>query len=463
MKHMLGPVFFGVVCVFAFGLPLYGADIDPPNIVLILADDLGYGDLGCYGSGQNLTPNIDRLASEGIRFTDFHSNGAMCTPTRAALLTGLYQQRFGAQFEGPLSSKTNYHEGLPLGAVTIAERLKDVGYVTGMFGKWHLGYRPPYLPTRQGFDEFIGLTTGDGDHHSQIDRSGREDWWHQDQIHMEKGYTADLLTRHSIRFIEEHQDTPFFLYLPHLAIHFPWQGPDDPVHRVKGKDYWNDKWGVISDQTNVHPHVQAMIESLDQSVGEIISTLKRLELDERTLVIFCSDNGGYINYGDSHFNISSNGALRGQKSQMFEGGHRVPAIAWWPGRIQPRVSNQTVMTFDFFPTFLALAKGASSGKVEELDGVNLARFFLSNERLSDRDLFWRDDDVGAIRRGAWKLVIREGKDSKLFNLHQDLGEHHDLAGDLPERVQELESAYRTWAAQVFVQNTATTPLPTEGE
>ncbi|HIG26284.1 MAG TPA: hypothetical protein EYQ50_00200 [Verrucomicrobiales bacterium] len=463
MKHMLGPVFFGVVCVFAFGLPLYGADIDPPNIVLILADDLGYGDLGCYGSGQNLTPNIDRLASEGIRFTDFHSNGAMCTPTRAALLTGLYQQRFGAQFEGPLSSKTNYHEGLPLGAVTIAERLKDVGYVTGMFGKWHLGYRPPYLPTRQGFDEFIGLTTGDGDHHSQIDRSGREDWWHQDQIHMEKGYTADLLTRHSIRFIEEHQDTPFFLYLPHLAIHFPWQGPDDPVHRVKGKDYWNDKWGVISDQTNVHPHVQAMIESLDQSVGEIISTLKRLELDERTLVIFCSDNGGYINYGDSHFNISSNGALRGQKSQMFEGGHRVPAIAWWPGRIRPRVSNQTVMTFDFFPTFLALAKGASSGKVEELDGVNLARFFLSNERLSDRDLFWRDDDVGAIRRGAWKLVIREGKDSKLFNLHQDLGEHHDLAGDLPERVQELESAYRTWAAQVFVQNTATTPLPTEGE
>ncbi len=460
---MLGPVFFGVVCVFAFGLPLYGADIDPPNIVLILADDLGYGDLGCYGSGQNLTPNIDRLASEGIRFTDFHSNGAMCTPTRAALLTGLYQQRFGAQFEGPLSSKTNYHEGLPLGAVTIAERLKDVGYVTGMFGKWHLGYRPPYLPTRQGFDEFIGLTTGDGDHHSQIDRSGREDWWHQDQIHMEKGYTADLLTRHSIRFIEEHQDTPFFLYLPHLAIHFPWQGPDDPVHRVKGKDYWNDKWGVISDQTNVHPHVQAMIESLDQSVGEIISTLKRLELDERTLVIFCSDNGGYINYGDSHFNISSNGALRGQKSQMFEGGHRVPAIAWWPGRIRPRVSNQTVMTFDFFPTFLALAKGASSGKVEELDGVNLARFFLSNERLSDRDLFWRDDDVGAIRRGAWKLVIREGKDSKLFNLHQDLGEHHDLAGDLPERVQELESAYRTWAAQVFVQNTATTPLPTEGE
>ena len=249
----------------------------PPNIILFLIDDLGYGDLGCYGNSMVSTPNIDRLATEGIRFTDFHSNGPMCTPTRAALLTGLYQNRFGEKFEGPLSGKTQYHEGLPQEAVTMPEMLKKAGYVTGMFGKWHLGYQEPYLPTNQGFDEFVGLAAGDGDHHSHIDRWGREDWWNGNQKHTEEGYGVDLITQHSKSFIERHRDQPFFLYIAHLAIHFPWQGPDDPAHRETGQTYEDDKWGIIPDRENVFPHVKSMIEAVDASVGEVMSTLKSIK------------------------------------------------------------------------------------------------------------------------------------------------------------------------------------------
>jgi arylsulfatase A len=266
-----------------------------PNIVLILIDDLGYGDVGCYGNSTNLTPNIDRLAKEGMRFTDFHTNGPMCTPTRAALLTGMYQNRLGEKFEGPLSGKTQYDEGMPLEVVTMAEMLKKAGYATGMFGKWHLGYQEPFLPPNQGFDEFVGLAAGDGDHHSHIDRWGREDWKHNNTPAMEKGYSVDLITNHSKSFINNHKDEPFFLYVAHLAIHFPWQGPSDPPHREKGISYEIDKWGIIPNRENVSPHVKAMVEAVDSSVGEIINTLKDLNLDKNTILFFNSYIVVYIN------------------------------------------------------------------------------------------------------------------------------------------------------------------------
>ena len=271
-----------------------------------------------------MTPNIDALAASGLRFTDFHSAGPMCSPTRAAMLTGQYQQRFGSIFDKALSGMDHQDRGLPHEAVTLAELLKQHGYATGCFGKWHLGYQPPWLPTSQGFDVFRGLGSGDGDFHSHIDRSGNEDWWHNNQIEMVEGYTTDLLTQYSIDFIEAHHKQPFFLYVPHLAIHFPWQGPHDPPHRIKGKDYEPDKWGIIPDPGNVAPHVKAMVESLDESVGAIVAELKKRKLDDNTLVIFTSDNGGYLTYGENFKNISSNGALRGQKTQLYEGGHRVP-------------------------------------------------------------------------------------------------------------------------------------------
>jgi len=419
-----------------------------PNIVLILADDLGYGDLGCYGSELNQTPNIDRLAKEGLRFTDFHSNGSMCTPTRAALLTGRYQQRLGAKFEGPLSGKSDVQTGMPLQAVTMAEVLKQSGYATGMFGKWHLGYQPPFLPTRQGFDTFVGLTSGDGDHHTHVDRSGRPDWWSQENKIQEEGYTADLLTDHAIRFIEENQNKPFFIYLPHLAIHFPWQGPSDPPHREVGTDYWNDKWGIIPDRSNVAPHIKAMVESLDANVGRLMEALDRLHLDERTLVVFMSDNGGYRYYGETHQNISSNGTLSGQKGTLWEGGHRVPAIARWTGRIKPGETDETVMGFDLFPTFLSLTANQLTISGLNLDGIDVSRLLLRREPLPDRTLFWRDGNEFAVRSGPWKLLHPGDQQFRLFDLYHDPEEKHDVASLRTDQVRRMLNRFKAWEAEM---------------
>lgn len=418
-----------------------------PNFVVILADDLGYGDLGCYGSRLNATPHLDRMAAAGLRFTDFHSNGPMCSPTRAALMTGRYQQRLGRKFESALSGQAHYREGLPLETTTVAEVLQAAGYATGCFGKWHLGYQPPYLPLDHGFDEFWGLGSGDGDHHTQVDRSGRHDWWHGNEKLSEDGYTADLLVDHAMTFIEQHRDESFFVYLPHLAIHFPWQGPDDPPHRRVGTNYWNDKWGIIPDRTNVRPHVKAMIEAVDDGVGRIRRRLEALDLDRRTLVVFLSDNGGYTHYGSTHQNISSNGVLRGQKTELFEGGHRVPAIAWWPGRIQSAVTDETVMSFDLVPTLIALA-GASGARRVSSDGLDLSSLMLRGEGLAKRDLFWRMDDEGAIRSANWKWIRLSDKRRFLFDLSNDLGERRNLMSAFPSKARELEETFHRWEERI---------------
>ena len=416
-----------------------------PNIVFIMADDLGYGDLGCYGSTKNNTPNIDALAAGGLRFTDYHSSGPMCTPTRAATMTGLYQQRFGSKFDGALSGKDDRHTGLPLEAITIAEVLKKQGYATACFGKWHLGYLPPYFPTNQGFDEFRGLGSGDGDFFTHVDRSGNEDWWEGLNLKPEEGYTTDLLTKHSVDFIKRHRDEPFFLYLPHLAIHFPWQGPDDLPHRQAGTEYHDDKWGVIPDRSNVHPHVKAMIDSLDQSVGSILETLRSEGLLENTLVVFTSDNGGYINYSGGFENISSNGVLRGQKSQVYEGGHRVPTIVSWPGKILSGQTEELAHSTDWFPTFVKLA-GISTDRYQ-LDGLDLSPLLLERKPLPKRNLFWRIRENWAVRSGSWKLVHVNGN-TELYNLNEDLSETKDLAASMPVRVRELQKSWVSWETNV---------------
>jgi len=433
--------------IFASADPVAATDVrqPTPNIVFIVADDLGYGDVGCYGSSINKTPHIDALAASGLRFTDFHSAGPMCTPTRAAMLTGQYQQRFGPKFDGPLSGKTDRDKGLPLEAVTIAEALKPSGYATTCFGKWHLGYEPPWLPPDQGFDEFRGLGSGDGDHHTQINRWGRRDWWRNNRIEMDPGYTADLLTRYSVDFIERHRDEPFFLYVPHLAIHFPWQGPDDPPHRIAGKTYEDDKWGIIPDPRDVSPHVKAMVESLDRSVGKIVAALERWKLRERTLVIFTSDNGGYLNYGLTHQNISSNGPLRDQKGSLYEGGHRVPMIVSWPGKISPGETDEIAHSIDLFPTFTSLAGVA----IEDLrlDGIDLTPLLFRGEPVHPRPLFWRAGSDRAVREGRWKLCITDNG-TELFDLSNDLGEQRDMANQEPDVVKRMSQAWVAWEAGV---------------
>jgi arylsulfatase A len=414
------------------------------NFVLIVADDLGYGDIGCYGHKSNQTPQLDAMAAEGMKFTDFHSNGPMCSPTRAALLTGQYQHRFGRLFEGALSAKAHADTGLPLDVVTIPEALKKAGYATGMFGKWHLGYKPPYLPTHHGFDEFRGLLTGDGDHHSHISRSGTEDWWHDEKIEMEDGYSVDLITKHSIDFLERHRKEPFFLYVAHLAIHFPWQGPNERDHRIKGRDYWNLTKLGPHEEGQVGPVVREMVEAVDKSVGKILAALKRLGLDDNTFVFFTSDNGGYLNYANRFKGeISSNGPLRGQKGDVFEGGHRVPAIARWPGRIKPgTVTRQTTMTMDLMPTYLELAKEKTFG--HHVDGSTLTPVLFEEQTMPRRDLFWRKGKDWAVRRGSWKLVHDEEGRMMLFDLDDDIDEQKNLAKEKPGLVEQLSASYKGW-------------------
>ncbi len=416
-----------------------------PNFVVIMADDLGYGDTGVYGSMRNETPHIDRLAREGLRFTDFHSNGPMCTPTRAALLTGRYQNRLGPDFEGPLSGVSGHDNGMPHEQVTIAEGLAEAGYVSGAYGKWHLGYKPPFLPTSQGFEEFWGLGSGDGDHHSHVDRSGRRDWWHNDEQVAEAGYTAELVTNHAIEFVERNKDRPFFLYVAHLAIHFPWQGPGDEGFREEGGDYNSlVKLGYFEEDKDPSGKVKEMVEAVDASVGRIVEALEANGLAEDTLVVFTSDNGGYLTYEGGYHNISSNGPLRGQKAQVYEGGIRVPAVAWWPGRIRPAVTDEIAASFDWFPTFLELAGLAA----RDLDGTSLAPLLFEGGSLAERTLFWRMRDRRAVRRGEWKLVAIGENDPELYDLGEDVGEAIDLAGKRPDVVDGLIGELEAWQREV---------------
>jgi arylsulfatase A-like enzyme len=420
-----------------------------PNFVLIVADDLGYGDIRCFGNHVNRTPNLDQLAAEGMRFTDFHSNGPMCSPTRAALLTGRYQQRMGIE-----SALGKNGKGLPRGEITIAERLREDGYATAIFGKWHLGDRLEDNPVHQGFDEFRGHTYGDSDYASHIDRHGDPDWWHNQELVNERGYNTSLLTDHAIRFIKQNKNRPFFLYVPHSAIHFPWMTPEDSGHREPGKDY--TRWRAdtpladskLGPHRNVGPAVKRMIEELDKSIGRIIAELKRHGLDTKTFVFFTSDNGGYLHYSSLHRGeISSNGKLRGQKGDVFEGGHRVPAIAWWSGKIKPGLmTHETAMTMDLMPTYLDLAglETPAAGSSQALDGTSLAQLLFKAQPLPERTVFWCIRRRRAARSGPWKFIWLERESPMLFNLDNDIAETNDLAARRPEVVRKLKDTYEKW-------------------
>ena len=425
-----------------------------PNIVLVLADDLGYGDLGCYG-GKAETIHLNRMAREGLRFSDFHSNGAMCSPTRAALLTGRYQQRTGiekALGEGALGLGSPHARN----EITVANYLRRAGYFTGIMGKWHLGYGPEQNPIHFGFDQFRGMLHGAVDYHSHVNSFGRFDWWHDDRLVKEDGYVTDLITDHSLRFIESHQSEPFFLFVSHLAIHFPWQAPGDQGHREEGKRYRE----VSGPLNKLGPHppektgevVRRMILEMDKSVGRILSKLKELGLEQRTLVLFTSDNGGITEYRGGYNEISSNAPLRGGKGSVLEGGHRVPAIARWPGHIQPgTVTGETVLTMDLLPTLLELADlpAPEQDGPNKFDGVSLSPLLLRGEALRPRTVFWSAGSGLAARSGDWKLVATGEEGPQLYNLKENISESHNLAKQHPERVHNLKAQLGRWKIDVY--------------
>jgi arylsulfatase A-like enzyme len=422
---------------------------DQPNIVVILADDLGYGDMSCTGRGDLKTRYLDNMASRGMMFPDFHSNGAVCSPTRASLLTGRYPHRAGIE-----TALSKNERGLPRNETTIAEVLGNAGYSTAIFGKWHLGDRLENNPVHYGFDDFRGHTYGDSDYISHVDRHGDVDWWHNLGIENEEGYNTRLLTDYALRFITENQKQPFFLYLSHSAIHFPWMTPKDPGHRKPGRDYtsWRPDMprtlSKLGPHEDVGPVVRVMIEELDDSTGRVIKGLKDRGLEEDTLVVFLSDNGGYLHYGGLHRGeISSNGPLRGEKGDMYEGGHRVPGIAYWPGEIEPGVSHQTALTMDLLPTFLELAGlGEKPGK--PLDGTSLLPLLQDGESLPERTLFWGMRRKRGVRRGSWKMVKNDGQACELYNLDEDIGEQLNVAQEHSDIVRGMETALAEWERDV---------------
>ena len=420
-------------------------DALPPNFVIVMADDLGYGDISPYG-GWIETPNLERLAAGGIRFTDFHTSANVCSPTRAGLLTGLYQQRLGIPgvlFADP--ARPSHFEGLGAEHTTIAEVLRGAGYATAIFGKWHLGYQAEFNPTLHGFDEFRGFVSGNIDYHSHVDLMARPDWWRGAELEVEEGYLTDLVTDHALRFLNANADRPFLLYLPHHAPHFPYQGRGDPADRVAGGERSFDTRGSVADRKRAY---REMVEAMDEGVGRVVAELDRLGIAERTIIWFFSDNGAVAELG-------SNGPLRGSKGTDWEGGHRVPSILSWPRRMAPRPSAALASTLDVMPTVLAWASVDYAG---DQDGIDLGPIIADEASATgDRRLFWGGDGVfwrgAAMREGRFKLMIEPAEDGaesvpQLFDLDQDLAESQDIAAAHPERVTRMVAALEQWKRDV---------------
>ena len=403
-----------------------------PNIILIMADDLGYEGIGCYDNKILKTPHLDEMAENGVLFTDFHANGSVCTPTRAALLTGRYQQRVG--LEGVIYARGETRQvGLDTMEYTLAKALKTAGYATGIMGKWHLGYRKAFNPIYYGFDEFYGYVSGNVDFHTHFDNSGVYDWWHNLDTIQEKGYVTDLITEHSINFIKKNKDRPFFLYVPHEAPHVPFQGRNDPGYRYADNEF--TYYGPVKDRDRAYIE---MVEVMDEGIGKIIQTLEALNLEENTLVVFISDNGGE--------SFGHNGVLNGDKGSLLEGGHRVPAIAQWKGKIQKGISQETVMSFDWMPTFMALANVNLPDNLV-IDGIDLSDHLFHKDTLPQRNLFWKYRKEKVIRQNQYKLLINE-KEHFLYDLDKDLSEQNNIADSYPELMEQLKEKLVAWERKI---------------
>ncbi len=417
---------------------------DRPNVVLIITDDLGWADLGSYGATDVRTPNLDRLAREGIRLTDFYANGVTCSPTRAGLVSGRYQQRYG--IEAPLPNAVRAGDrGLPATGYSLPQLLKNHGYATALIGKWHLGYVPEKSPNAHGFDYFFGLKSGYHDYYTHRDGEGQADLWENDEPIEIEGYTTDLVTQRAARFIEEHKDVPFFLDVAYTAPHWPYQPPGKPSVAPD-----NARHVMPSDpETSTRADYVAMVEHLDARIGELLAVIDGAGIAERTIVIFTNDNGGEW--------LSSSTPLFGRKWTVFEGGIRVPAIVRWPNRIPAgTVSDQVGITMDLTASILA-ATGAPVPAEAELEGVNLFPVWEGRAPELERTLFWRAGNgpakSAAVRRGDWKLIV-DGPHTYVFNLRTDLSERNDLARVRQDVARELRPLLAEWEAMVDAEAAA---------
>ena len=426
----------GAVATAPDAAPAASDSARTPNIVLIVADDLGYGELTVQGFEKDIpTPNIDAIAKRGVRFTQGYVSAPLCSPTRAGLATGRYQQRFGHEFNPGPQQGRNSAFGLPRSETMIAERLKTLGYATGMVGKWHLGFTPEFMPPQRGFDSFFGFLGGA---HPYLPTQKAAGIYRGNTEIVEKEYLTDAFAREAVAFIDQHRDEPFFLYLPFNAVHNPLQAPEKYLSRFP----------AIKDQKR--RTFAAMTAAMDDAVGRVMGRLDELKLTGQTLVIFISDNGG-----PTPSTTSGNGSLRGFKGQMWEGGIRLPFMMQWPGRLPAgQVYDLPVISLDVHPTIMAAA-GAAIAPDWKLDGVDLMPFLTGTASGRPHDtLYWRMGEKHAIRDGDWKLTVEPGTAPGLFNLAQDAGEKADLSAKNPEKLKALAAKWNAWSAQMADPGTA---------
>lgn len=414
-----------------------------PNVVLILMDDLGYGDIGSYGGKDAKTPNLDRLAREGVRFTDAYANGANCSPTRAGLISGQYQQRYG--IEWPLGAMPDDSaRGLPPTGATLPALLKRNGYATGLVGKWHLGFKPEFGPNAHGFDEFFGFLAGAVGYYTHRRFDGKPDLYENTTPVAVPAYLTDEITRRAVSFVDRHSSRPFFLEVAYNAVHWPFDAPDLPAsaqHRVpKGSPGLPPLYqGPATPPPNAtRADYVRMLERADAGVGQILAALDRRGLARNTLVIFTNDNGGEW--------LSRNAPLRNRKHTLWEGGIRVPLIIKWPGHVPAdKSSAQVAVTMDLTASILA-ATGSAVPATHKLEGIDLLPGLTGRSQVVERQLFWRirrPHEQRAVRSGRWKLV-QDGVNFYLFDVVEDPGERNDLTAALPELVRKLSAAIDEW-------------------
>jgi arylsulfatase A len=402
-----------------------------PNILLFLTDDLGAGDIGPYGVSDIQTPNLDRLARQGVRFTNSYSNAPVCTPTRCGLMTGRYQQRYGLEWA---LTPPMRHLGLSPSVPTLPRILKNAGYRTSIFGKWHLGGTLPNMPIAHGFDYFYGITGGNVDFYSHENVEKYHDLWENEEPIREEGYLTELITRRTVKYLDEHskshRDQPFFVYVPYNAVHWPFQAPRRP-NDIRNRETWFD--GTRADY-------KEMVESVDQSVGAILGALDRNKL-ANTLVIFTNDNGGE--------RLSRNTPFFHHKATLWEGGIRVPTLMRWTGKLPANKDcDQPMISMDLTATAL---KAAGAPMPDNLEGIDLMPFASGKQPMIERTLYWRIDRAGrkqqAVRRGNIKW-INDGGIEMVFDLERDPGERNNIFTRLPEKAMELRKAYGEWEADI---------------
>ena len=417
-----------------------------PNFIFILADDLGYADLGCAGARAadtnadlpgGVSPNLDRLAREGLYFTHGYSNSPVCSPTRFALATGRYQYRLRGAAEEPLSAaaKGNPILGLPPTHPTLASLLRDAGYATALIGKWHLGFRPHFGPGKSGYDTFFGPMAGGVDYFSHCSRGGEHDLWENEREVHRDGYLTDLLSERAVQFVREQQDRPFLLSLHYTAPHWPWLTRDDAAEskRINGAIAHIDGGNLTT--------YRRMIHHMDEGIGQLMAALKQTGVDQNTLIVFTSDNGGE--------RFSDNWPFIGQKMDLLEGGIRVPLLARWPARIAPGSrTNTPAITMDWAATMFEAA-GVAPHADYPLDGISLMPLLGNAAWRPARNLYWRmahrKQRAMLSASGQWKYLRIEEHDY-LFDLTRDERERANQAAREPQRLAAMRAEWEAWAA-----------------